>query len=110
MSKPAGHIVDGESFLPVLTGTGSMKREALFTWFPHLVPAVSVRKGDWKLIHRFEPHAKYPEVRELYNLKDDIGETKNLASKMPGKVKELDGLIAQFIADTGRATRTEHDH
>lgn len=101
LGKPAGHIVDGESLIPILKQTGRLKRQAYFTWFPHLIPAVSVRQGDWKLIRRFEPHPKYPEVRELYNLKEDIGETRNLASKRPDKVKELDALIDQFIKDTG---------
>ena len=63
--------------------------------------AVSVHQGNWKLIRRFEPHSKYPEVRELYNLKEDIAETNNLASRMPDKVKELDALIDQFVEDTG---------
>jgi len=98
---PGDHIVDGKSFLPVLRGTGEFKREALFTWFPHLVPAVSVRAGDWKLIQRWEPHASYPETRALYNLKKDIGETTNLAKKNPAKLKEMEGLISKFIKDTG---------
>ncbi|MCA9068414.1 MAG: sulfatase-like hydrolase/transferase, partial [Planctomycetaceae bacterium] len=101
LKKPTSHIVDGESILPVLQQTGSLKREAYFTWFPHLIPAVSVRQGDWKLIRRFEPHPEYPEVRELYNLKEDIGETHNLAKQQPEKVKELDGLIDQFVKHTG---------
>ncbi|MCP4784917.1 MAG: sulfatase [Fuerstiella sp.] len=101
LEKPAGHIVDGESIIPILKQTGELKRQAWFTWFPHLIPAVSVRQGDWKLIRRFEPHAKYPEVRELYNLKEDIGETQNLASMMPDRVGELDALIDQFVQDTG---------
>jgi arylsulfatase A-like enzyme len=101
LEKPAEHVIDGVSILPVLTQTGLLNRDAYFTWFPHLIPAVSVRQGDWKLIRRFEPHRDYPEVRELYNLKDDIGETNNLAASMPGKVRELDGLIDRFIEDTG---------
>lgn len=101
LEKPAGHIVDGESLLPILKQTGKLKRQAYFTWFPHLIPAVSVRRGDWKLIRRFEPHPKYPEVRELYNLKKDIGETHNMARESPDKVKELDALIDQFVKDTG---------
>ena len=101
LQKPAGHIVDGESIIPVLKQTGELKRQAFFTWFPHLIPAVSVRMDDWKLVRRFEPHAKYPEVRELYNLRKDIGETSNLAISMPDKVKELDALIDQFVQDTG---------
>lgn len=101
LKKPAGHVVDGESIIPILKQTGVMKRQAWFTWFPHLNPAVSVRQGDLKLIRRFEPHPEYPEVRELYNLKKDIGESNNLARRMPDKVKELDALIDQFVKDTG---------
>ncbi len=101
LNKPAGHIVDGESLLPILRQTGKLKRQAYFTWFPHLIPAVSVRQGDWKLIRRFEPHPKYPELLELYNLKEDIGETRNLASMKPDQVAKLDALIDQFVQDTG---------
>jgi arylsulfatase A-like enzyme len=101
LETPTGHIVDGETIIPVLKQTGRLKRQAYFTWFPHLIPAVSVHQGDWKLIRRFEPHPKYPAVRELYNLDEDIGETSNLASRMPDKAKELDALIDHFVKDTG---------
>ncbi len=40
--------------------------------------------GDWKLIEHFEDGRL-----ELYNLKQDIGEDKNLAEEMPDKAKEL---------------------
>lgn len=105
---PADHIVDGETIVPVLMQSGQLKRQAYFTWFPHLIPAASVRAGDWKLIRRFEPHAKYPEVRELYNLKNDIGETSNLAKRMPEKVNELEALIDQFVLDTGALAPKEN--
>ncbi|MCH7686489.1 MAG: sulfatase-like hydrolase/transferase, partial [Planctomycetes bacterium] len=101
LEKPESHLLDGESLLPILIQTGQLKRRAYFTWFPHLAPAVSVRQGDWKLIRRFEPSAKHPELRELYNLKEDIGESRNLASMMTDKVRELDTLIDQFVQDTG---------
>lgn len=101
LSQPANQIIDGESFLPVLEQTGELERTAYFTWFPHLIPAVSVRQGDWKLIRRFEPHRLYPEVRELYNLKADISESDNLASQRPDKVRELDALIDEFVKETG---------
>ncbi|MCH9778007.1 MAG: sulfatase [Planctomycetes bacterium] len=101
LKKPNDHILDGVSFLPVLQQKGTLERKALFIWFPHLVPAVSVRAGDFKLIRRWEPHPKYPDLRELYNLKDDVGEATNLATKMPEKVAELDALIDEFIKETG---------
>ncbi|MEM6689477.1 MAG: sulfatase [Planctomycetota bacterium] len=93
-------VIDGESIMPLLTGSGELKREAYFTWFPHLIPAVSVRQAEWKLIRRFQPHRDYPELLELYDLESDIGETRNLASEMPDKVKELDVLIDQFVVET----------
>ena len=34
------------------------------------------------------------------NIKDDIGESKNIASKHPNILKHLDGLIEQHIKDT----------
>lgn len=101
VAKPKDHIVDGISFLPVLKQEGELERDTLFTWFPHLIPAASVRQGDWKLIYRWEPHREYPETRELYDLANDIGETKNLAAEHPEKVAELEKRIEQFIADTG---------
>jgi len=101
LEKPAEHTIDGVSLLPVLTQKGTLQRKAYFTWFPHLIPAVSVRQGHWKLIHRFESHPDYPDLLELYDLKRDIGETANLADEMPDKVAELDALIDGFIQDTG---------
>jgi arylsulfatase A-like enzyme len=100
-SRPAGHVVDGQSLLPVLEQTATLDRQAYFTWFPHLIPAVSVRQGPWKLIRRFESHPQYPDLFELYDLEADLGETNNLASQMPDKVKELDALIDAFVEDTG---------
>ena len=101
LARPSDHVLDGVSLLPVLEQTGNLEREALFTWFPHLIPAVSVRAGNYKLIQRWEPHRDYPEVRELYDLENDLGETQNLARAMPEKVSELERLITGFMADTG---------
>lgn len=102
VTKPAAQTVDGVSFAPVLRGTGALTREAYFTWFPHLVPGVAVRKGEWKLIRRFaERPQEYEGLFELFNLKDDLGETKNLAKQLPDKVKELDALIDAFVQETG---------
>lgn len=101
LESPAEHVVDGLSLLPVLEGKSGLGREAVFTWFPHLIPAVSVRAGDHKLIYRWEPRSDYPETRELYDLAADIGETNNLAEAMPEKVAELEALIESFIAETG---------
>lgn len=58
---------------------------------------MAIRKGDWKLVKTSEGplHAADPAFyndlssAELYNLRNDIGEKKNLAAAHPEKVKEL---------------------
>ncbi|MDP3073024.1 MAG: TonB-dependent receptor [Opitutaceae bacterium] len=94
--------MDGISIIPALKQTGPLARSGVYHYFPHTLfgipPGVSVRAGDWKLIRWFETNAQHPNAHELYNLKDDIGETKNLAGQMPDKVKQLDALIDGFLA------------
>jgi arylsulfatase A-like enzyme len=102
--KP-GQILDGESILPLLKQAGKLRREAVFCHFPHgtgrlNAPATSVRKGPWKLIRFFEPNAFFPNQHELYNLEEDVGETKNLADAMPERVRHLDALIDGFLDET----------
>ncbi len=51
---------------------------------PHSYPGSVIRDGDWKFL-RF-----YKDGREeLYNLKDDIGERKNLLASMREKAAEM---------------------
>ncbi|MEI6715307.1 MAG: sulfatase [Verrucomicrobiota bacterium] len=95
---------DGVSEVPALLGKGA-PRDTVFCFFPHYiplngnVPAVSVRRGDWKLIRFFCDSSEQTDRFELYNLKDDLGETRNLATEHPDQVKELDALISQHLKD-----------
>ena len=104
---PARQKIDGVSYARVLTSEGKLGRVAFFNYFPHANPAraggVSVRAGDWKLIRWFDPQPGDPERHELYNLRDDLGETRNLVGDQPERVKELDALIDGFLKDTGAA-------
>jgi arylsulfatase A-like enzyme len=50
-----------------------------------------VRDGDWKLIRFFEDGHE-----ELYNLREDIGETKNLADADPEKRAELSAKLTAW--------------
>ena len=76
----------------------------MFNYFPHgspaKLPGVTVRAGDWKLIRWFPATPEPVELHVLYNLRDDLGETKNLAEEMPDKVRELNALIDGFLRDT----------
>ena len=81
--------VDGLSLLPVLKQTGSTAFRALYWHYPHYgnqggSPSGAIRLGDWKLIEFFEDGR-----RELYDLKDDLGEQHNLAAAQPEKAAAL---------------------
>jgi len=92
--RPKGHVLDGESLVPLLAGKGALERDAIYWHFPcylqgargtwRTTPGGVVRQGGWKLIEFFEDGRL-----ELYHLADDIGETTNLAEKMPAKAQEL---------------------
>lgn len=95
---------DGVSQKPALLGLDP-PRETVFCCFPHYVPATAavpsvwVRRGDWKLIRFFCDGPKQVDRFELYNLKSDMGETKNLAAEHPDLVKEFDALIGQHLQE-----------
>ena len=55
-------------------------------------PGAAVRAGDYKLIEFFEDGRL-----ELYNLRQDIGETDDLAARMPDKVKALSDVLHQWL-------------
>ena len=83
------HQVDGVSIMPLLKGVGTLQREAIFWHYPHYgnqggTPGASVRKGDYKLINFFED-----DRLELYNLREDPGETRNLTEARPDLVRDL---------------------
>ena len=96
---------DGKSFAPALRGQAH-DRGPTFCHFPHSTPASGglastwVRVGDWKLIRFFCENADQSDLLELYNLKDDLSETKNLADQNPDKAKELNLLIDGFLKDS----------
>lgn len=97
---------DGVSLVPLLNGSGTLDREAIFCHFPHYVPATgnlpstSVRRGDWKLIRFYADGEDQTDRFELYNLTDDPGERNDLSAEKPELVAELDRLIDDFNRET----------
>jgi len=91
--------LDGESLLPLLTHQVKTIDRSLYFHFPAYLergnsesvdlkfrtrPVSVIRDGDWKLIENYETNDY-----ELYNLKDDLSEMKNLSSLYPAKRDEL---------------------
>lgn len=84
---PKQHI-DGISLVPLLKGEALPPR-AFFWHYPHYAnqggpPCGTVRDGDWKLVEWYEDGRL-----ELFNIREDLSETKNLADQNPEMVKTL---------------------
>jgi len=82
--------LDGSSLVPILEDNGKTTLHDEFCWW------YGARKGDWKLLMYPVIHTlAYQNLVEpndsifLANLKEDPGETTNLASEYPEKVEEL---------------------
>ena len=105
VERPKDHVIDGVDFAKALRGE-EMDRGPMFTHVPGhgntpqwLPPSMSVHHKDWKLIRTFHYGEDRKHEYRLYNLREDIGENKNLATVHPEKVKELDKLIEDYIAE-----------
>lgn len=81
IASPKG--IDGISFLPTLTGKGSQSQHDYLYWeFHERGGKRAVRMGKWKAIQRdLNKRANSPVL--LYNLDNDIGETKDVSSQHP---------------------------
>ena len=102
---PDSHIHDGKSMLPLMNGQGldeENRHRSLFWHYPHkwgpvgpgIDPYTSVRRGDWKLIY-FYDRAKW----ELYNIKEDISETRNMIRRSPDIALELSVEMKRWMKD-----------
>lgn len=84
--KP-GAYTDGISYLPTLLGKeGQQEHKFLYWEFHEDKGRQAIRVGDWKLIR--QPILGETRI-ELYDLRTDIHEDRNLASVHPEKVAEL---------------------
>lgn len=95
------HNGDGTSLVPLLRRSGQLGREAIFWHYPHYgnqggTPASAIRQGNYKLIEFFED-----QTVELYDLQDDVGETRNLAAARPNLVDVLRQKLTEWREGVG---------
>lgn len=106
---PNQNEIDGVSLVPLIKGE-AFDREMLFWHYPHYggkgdAPAGAIRKGDYKLVELFETGEL-----ELFNLKDDVSESKDLSVEMPEKVAELWQDLKQWRSDIGAKMPVENPY
>jgi arylsulfatase A len=93
--------MDGRSVMRLLRGAPSLGRSEIFWHFPHYSPqlgrpSAAIRRGNDKLILFFEDSRV-----ELYDLKNDLGETRDLAAAQPAKAAQLRRRLEAWLRETG---------
>ncbi|MCW2262323.1 MULTISPECIES: sulfatase [Sphingobacterium] len=99
-TKTVQHI-DGENFISVLKANKQVNRKSAIYWHfpnswgetgPGIGATSTVRDGDWKLIYWHKTQKK-----ELFNIKNDIGEEQDLAMNNPKIVKRLSHKLGGYL-------------
>jgi arylsulfatase A-like enzyme len=111
--KPT-QVLDGQSLVPLMQHKGDFAREAIFQHFPgylgagadtwRTTPVSTICAGEWKLMEFLEDGQL-----ELYNLDQDIGESKNLAQTNAAKTKELHNRLIAWRKEISASMPTRND-
>ena len=88
--------------LPLLLEDKQIHEEPIF--FEHQGNK-AVRLGDYKLVCKWNP--KNEEAWELYNIKEDRTETKDLSELQPVKFAELKQYFETWASENGVLPRSE---
>lgn len=100
---PAG--LDGVSVAGGLLG-GVFPEHPHFWHFPHYTnqggrPSGAMREGDWLLVEHYDEDAV-----ELYNLAEDVGEHRDLATAHPDRVRQMRAALDAWRREIGAQTNT----
>lgn len=111
--------VDGADLSSMLKGKRSKREPEFLMHFPHSHRSsyfTAYRRGDWKLVYHY--HKAGNDRYELFNLKRDRDESKNLARSEPerlhrmieameGALEDADAQYASSLEDSMKAMRPE---
>jgi arylsulfatase A len=112
IAPPADRVLDGANLLPMLSGDELQRKTPLYWHFNRASggPQVAMREGDWKILATIDKPAparssditeetehdfKTAEMVkfELYNLRNDIGETKDLSTQEAARLAEMKSVL-----------------
>jgi arylsulfatase A-like enzyme len=92
---PAGEARDSENHLAALLGNDTQGREWLIEQSNTGTP-FALRHGSWKLM---PTGPSKPQIKGtmLFNLAEDLSESKNVAAEHPEKVKEMKAQLERML-------------
>ena len=118
IDAPTDRVLDGASILPALKNERIARKRPLYWHFLYAssAPKVAIRDGDWKLLAGLSGSdlprgADITEEQmrvlktadltdfELYNLADDIGESKEVSERYPEKFQELKMAMTEMYRE-----------
>ncbi len=106
------HDCDGLSLIPILHDGKNLDRDQIAFHYPHYhhlgyKPGGAICKGDYKLIEWFEESLTGQDhAVELFDIKNDVGETTDLSEEMPDKKDELLSALHQWQKEVGATMMT----
>jgi arylsulfatase A len=118
---PATYTVDGTNLVPLLRGE-TVSPRSLYWYLPlydlrwGATPAAVIREGDWKLIEWFgdwfDAEGKYHTGRhlELFNLRNDVGETRNLGTTEAKRAQKMSDQLRSWMESIPVPIPTTNPH
>lgn len=116
---PPGRNIDGASLLPAFSGRAIRRARPLHWHYFNAMhhPRATLRDGDWKLLGSWAPDTEAPRVSgfrpedgpefkrrplvrfELYNLRKDPGEKRDLAASEPRRLARMKAMLLKAHAE-----------
>jgi arylsulfatase A-like enzyme len=109
---PKDHPIDGRDIRDYLLIHRADPKRPLYFHYPHIwgpkgpgyEPHSAFREGDWKVVYFY-----IPRRWELYNIKDDIGETKDVSGEQPERLADLAERLKRALIAMGAQWATHRD-
>jgi arylsulfatase A-like enzyme len=97
LRMPAVEDLDGRSLRPLMEGTSTQHRDAVFlsecTWQAKR----GIRTSDWKFIRCVDPGVYPRDGIEVYDLRLDPTEQTNLAEERPELARQMDAMLSEWL-------------
>jgi arylsulfatase A-like enzyme len=99
------HPLMGKSLVPLLEGKLKQVHANTKPLSAELFNTTGVRMGDWQAIHNTgEVYPNGSDIWKLYNLANDPGEQKNVATQHPDILQKMTAAYVKYAKDVGVVT------
>jgi arylsulfatase A-like enzyme len=98
-TAPADRVIDGKDIWPLMSGQADARTPHEVFFYYNRTDLMAVRGGDWKYHRELKLSADgrdKTQAAALYNLKTDIGESKDVLAEHQEVGQRLEALCAKF--------------